>query len=251
MEWFLIALGAVIVGGFVLRRGLRARERRRRTRQELAGVRTLLSEDLAYVAEQLGRLDREIVGVMLDEVTRGDVEQAHASYASAQRGSARLHSSADAGVVATALGEAGYRAACGRARVAGEEPPQRGVPCFFDPRHGVSVDDVMWTEPVHGTRTVPVCARDAALVGAGGSPHTRTVQVGARTLVYWDAGEPAGAYYRGWFSTAIPFLPAAPPRRRWRVDLQAVKLAEAEATKYSSPTSSFSHNGPAIGGGGS
>lgn len=250
MEWFLIALAAVVVCGFVVRRGLRARERHQRMREELAAVRQLLSEDLTAIGDGLGRLDREVVGLMLDEVTRRDVEEAHASYASAQRGSARLHSSADAGGVATALGEAGYRAACARARVAGEEPPQRRMPCFFDPRHGLSVDDVMWTETVHGTRTVPVCARDAALVAEGRSPHTRTVQVGARTLAYWDAGEPSAAYYRGWFSAAIPFLPEA-QRRRQTVDLQAVKLAEAEAMKYSTPTSSFSANGPAIGGGGS
>lgn len=250
MDWVLIALAAVLVCGFVVRRGLRARERHQRTREELAGVRRLLSEDLTAIGDGLGRLDREVVGVMLDEVTRRDVEEAHASYASAQRGSARLHSSADAGVVATALGEAGYRAACARARVAGEEPPQRRMPCFFVPRHGLSVDDVMWTEPVHGTRTVPVCARDAALVGEGPSPDTRTVQVGSRTLPYWHAGEPSAAYYRGWFSTAVPF-PARGSASAPGVDVQAVKLAEAEAMKYSTPTSSFSSNAPSIGGGGS
>ncbi|HET7355512.1 MAG TPA: hypothetical protein VFJ09_02445 [Nocardioidaceae bacterium] len=235
MVWFLIALVAVLVCSYVVRRRLHARERLRLLREQLEGVRRLLGEDLTVLGADLGLLDREVAGVVLDDATRRDLEDAHASYASAQRGAAGIHTTADAGVVATALGEAGYRVACVRARMAGEEPPGRRPPCFFDPRHGPSSDTVMWTDPVHGTRTVPACAHDAAVVAEGRSPSTRTVQVGTRQLAYWEAGEPSAAYYQGWFSTAVPFLPDM-PRRRWRVDSRAVELAEAEAAKYGTPS---------------
>jgi hypothetical protein len=235
LAWFLIALVAVLVCGYVVRRGLRARERRRLLREQLEGVRRLLSEDLTVLGADLGLLDREVAGVMLDDATRADLEDAHASHASAQRGATRIHTTADAGVVATALGEAGHGVACVRARMAGEAPPGRRSPCFFDPRHGASSDEVVWTDPVHGTRTVPACARDAALVAEGGNPSMRTVQVGTRHPAYWEAGAPAAAYYFGWFGTPSPFLPEA-SRRRWTVDPHAVALAEAEAAKYGTPT---------------
>ncbi|HEU5044018.1 MAG TPA: hypothetical protein VFT75_07780 [Nocardioidaceae bacterium] len=235
MVWFLIALVAALVCGYVVRRGLRARERRRLLRAQLDGVGQLLSEDLTVLGADLGLLDREVAGVMLDDATRADLENAHASYASAQRGATRIHTTAGAGVVATALGETGYRVTCVRARMAGEEPPERRSPCFFDPRHGASSDEVMWTDPVHGTRTVPACARDAALVAEGGNPSMRVVRVGGRHPAYWEAGAPAAAYYLGWFGAPPPFLPEA-QRRRWTVDPHAVELAEGEAAKYGTPT---------------
>ena len=50
-----------------------------------------------------------------------------------------------------------YSMVCVRARLAGEPVPELRVPCFFNPQHGPSARDVMWTSPRTGTRTVPAC----------------------------------------------------------------------------------------------
>jgi hypothetical protein len=62
----------------------------------------------------------------------------------------------------------------------GEPLPQRRDPCFFDPRHGPSVQDVAWA-PEGGTpRTIGVCAADARRLSAGEQPLVRLVRVGDR-----------------------------------------------------------------------
>ena len=59
-----------------------------------------------------------------------------------------------------------YAIACVRARVAGEPLPTRRPPCFFDPRHGLSVEDVDWTPP-GGTRAR---SRPARWTPSGSAP---------------------------------------------------------------------------------
>jgi len=89
--------------------------------------------------------------------------------------------------------------ACVRARVAGEPLPTRRPPCFFDPRHGLSVTDVSWT-PAGGTpRDVPACALDAERVRAGAEPDVRKVMVGAQRVPYWQGGRAYQPYAAGYF----------------------------------------------------
>ena len=76
------------------------------------------------------------------------------------------------------LDDGRYAIACVRARAAGEPLPTRRPPCFFDPRHGLSVTDVPWTPPGGATRDVPACALDAERVAAGADPDSRMVMVG-------------------------------------------------------------------------
>jgi hypothetical protein len=95
-----------------------------------------------------------------------------------------------------------YALACVQARVAGLELPELRSPCFFNPQHGPSVSDVVWTTSRYGTRTVPACAQDAARVGARQQPELRTVTIGARTVPYWEAGAAFAPYSRGYFAAA-------------------------------------------------
>ncbi len=84
------------------------------------------------------------------------------------------------------------------ARASGEPLPERRPPCFFDPRHGPSVEDIEW-QPAGGvTRPVPACAADAQRIRDGLDPMSRTVTVGGRERPYWESptyGPYAGGYY--------------------------------------------------------
>ena len=99
-----------------------------------------------------------------------------------------------------------YAIACVRARVAGEPLPTRRPPCFFDPRHGLSVDDVEWTPPGGTTRQVPACALDAERVRAGAEPDTRQIMVGAQRMPYYEGGRAYAPYAAGYFGGGMNLL---------------------------------------------
>ena len=87
--------------------------------------------------------------------------------------------------------------ACVRARVAGDRCRTRRPPCFFDPRHGLSVADVPYTPPGGARRDVPACALDAERVRAGAEPDIRKVMVGTRRVPYWQGGRAYQPYAAG------------------------------------------------------
>ena len=198
MEWLLLVLVLAVVGGGVLAaRGMGARRLAVRDHHEqLEEVRRLADEDLALFAEQLHRLDAAIGP--LDDAARSDHRRAHEALESARQQAADLQSPAKVGEVTAALADGGRALASAQARVADREPPPARVPCLFDPRHGPSVGDVVWTPPGRGTRTVPACASDAARLAAGEQPDLRTVRVGLRDVPYWEAGPAYLAYLRGY-----------------------------------------------------
>ena len=100
------------------------------------------------------------------------------------------------------LNDGRYAVASVRARLAGEPLPARRPPCFFDPAHGPSTQDVEWAPPGGAVRTVPACAADAQRVLAGVDPAVRTVLDGSQRVPYWQAGPAyspwAYGYYGAW-----------------------------------------------------
>ena len=92
-----------------------------------------------------------------------------------------------------------YAMACVRARVAGEPLPTRRPPCFFDPRHGLSVEDVALRPAGRCARDVPACALDAERVQAGAEPDIRKVMVGDRRVPYLQGGRAYQPYAAGYF----------------------------------------------------
>jgi hypothetical protein len=99
-----------------------------------------------------------------------------------------------------------YAIACVRARVAGEALPIRRPPCFFDPRHGLSVTDVDWTPPGGTPRQVPACALDAERVRAGAEPDSRQVMVGSQRMPYYEGGRAYAPYAAGYFGGGMNML---------------------------------------------
>lgn len=202
MEWLLLLLAGGTGGAVVVRRAVAARDGRRERRDELDGVRRLADEDVTIFGEQLQVLDAELTGRTLDEAARRDYQCALDAYEAAQRSVPRLRDADEVSTVVDTLATGRYALACVRARVAGDPMPELRVPCFFNPQHGPSVTDVVWTRPGRGTRTVPACAQDAARLAAREQPDLRLVRIGSRRVPYWEAGAAYLPYGKGYFPLA-------------------------------------------------
>jgi hypothetical protein len=198
----LIPLGILAVaggGGYLLYR----RNKRNRERAEVEPVRAAIDEDVTAYGEELAELDLD---VRTPDAAPADAQREYARaldiYESAKSAAQRIERPNEIQPVTSALDEGRWLLACVRARLAGEEPPQRRLPCFFDPRHGPSVEDVLWAPPGGTQRDVPACAADAVRIKDGLDPDMRLVPVGGgERRPYWDAGPAyagwAGGYYGG------------------------------------------------------
>ena len=170
--------------------GMRIRGRRtqRRERAELlVQVSKLCDEDITLLGEQLRRLDAETSERPLDEGARTDYQTALDAYESADRLLRKVTTPEEVTAVTDTLNDGRYALACVQAQLAGEPRPEMRVPCFFNPQHGPSVQDVMFTPPGGGTRRVAACAQDAARIEAGERPAVRTIEVGGQAVPYRDA----------------------------------------------------------------
>ncbi|WGL51223.1 hypothetical protein P5P86_14790 [Nocardioides sp. BP30] len=180
---------------------------RRRSRQagleraarELAPVKRLALEDVTALGEQLRDLDLDTAAIQLDEGARADYQRALDAYAAAGQAGEALTRPEDIGHVTTIVEDGRYAIACVRARIAGQPLPTRRPPCFFDPRHGLSVEDVPWAPGGGAVRQVPACALDAERVKAGAEPDSRQVLVGSRRVPYWEGGRAYQPYAQGYF----------------------------------------------------
>lgn len=178
--------------------------RRRRTREErqMTELREGVQEDVTRLGEDIMALDLKVTDPALDPATRDDYTRALDSYDAAKAATDSARKPEDMGKVATALEDGRYFMTAVRARLAGEPVPQRRPPCFFNPQHGPSAQDVVWAPPGGLPRSVPACALDAQAVLNGLEPDTRLVPVGGRRVPYWQAGPAyapyAGGYYSGY-----------------------------------------------------
>ena len=204
MEWMIGALLATGAGtGMLL--GLRQHLVRRRGRhedlEELLAAQAMADEDTTLLGEQLQRV--EAPAGSMDAATRLDHQSALDAYESAKRAVPRLRRADQVSTVVDTLSTGRYALACVHARLEGRPVPELRVPCFFNPQHGPSVGDVVWTSRVRGTRSVPACAQDAARVARGDSPPIRQIRVGSTMAPYWEAGAAYLPYGENYFSTAV------------------------------------------------
>ena len=196
-----LAIGALVVWLVVRNNQRKALERKA---AELEPVKKLAFEDVTALGEELQKLDLEVAGRQLDEGERADYQRALDSYESAKYAADRMAQPDDVKHVTEILEDGRYAMACVRARVAGQPLPARRPPCFFDPRHGLSVADVPYTPPGGTLREVPACALDAERVRAGAEPDVRKVMVGSRRVPYWQGGPAYQPYARGYFGAFGP-----------------------------------------------
>jgi hypothetical protein len=195
-------IAAVGGGGFLLYR----RSKRNKERAELEPVRAALDEDVTAYGEELTELDLD---VRTPGAAPAEAQQEYARaldlYENAKTAAAKVERPADLQPVTAALDEGRWLLACVRARLAGEEPPERRLPCFFDPRHGPSVEDVQWAPPGGALRDVPACAADATRIKDGLDPDVRLVPTGdGERRPYWDAGPAWGGWAGGYYGGFLP-----------------------------------------------
>jgi hypothetical protein len=168
--------------------------------------RRMAFEDVTALGTDLQELDAELAGHELDAGARADYQRALDAYETAKTAADRLTEPAEVQHVTEILEDGRYAIACVRARVAGEPLPTRRPPCFFDPRHGLSVTDVSWTPPGGAPRQVPACALDAERVTAGAEPDVRQVLVGSQRMPYWQGGPAYAPYAAGYFGGGMNML---------------------------------------------
>jgi hypothetical protein len=197
----MVLLLLLVVGSVVVWLSVKSNERKalERRRAELEPVKKLAYEDVTALGEQLQELDLDLAGRPLGAGERADYQRALDAYESAKAAADTMSRPEDVKHVTEILEDGRYAMACVRARVAGEPLPTRRPPCFFDPRHGLSVVDVTWAPPGGTPRDVPACALDAERVRAGAEPDVRKVMVGSQRVPYWQGGRVYAPYAAGYF----------------------------------------------------
>ncbi|MET0830357.1 MAG: hypothetical protein ABWY26_12595, partial [Microbacterium sp.] len=171
---------------------------------ELAPVKELAFEDVTAFGEDLQQLDLDMIGHELDAGANADYVRALDAYESAKVAGDSITEPDDIRHITEIIEDGRYAIACVRARVAGEPLPIRRPPCFFDPRHGLSVADVPYVPPDGVERDVPACALDVERVRAGADPDVRKVMVGAQRVPYWQGGRAYEPYAAGYFGAFGP-----------------------------------------------
>jgi type II secretory pathway pseudopilin PulG len=192
----LVVIGVVIA--FVVTRSQR-REKQREL-EALAAVRAAAEEDVVRYGEDVTLLGNETAGRDMDEATRQDYRRALDAYDASKSALDRVTKPDDIRGITGILEDGRYAIACVQARLAGKPVPARLPPCFFNPQHGPSVENVEWAPPGGVPRSVPACAADAERVRAGAEPDVRKVPVGAGRAPYWQGGRGYGPYAQGYFS---------------------------------------------------
>jgi hypothetical protein len=198
-------LTALLVGGgaliFSSRR--RRREREAERRRELEEVKSVANEDLVALANDIQALDLDTSMPDADPEAVRHYTEAVDQYQKAAAALDRARRTEDLGPMSAALEAGRYSMSAAKAVLEGRPVPERRAPCFFDPRHGPSAEDVQWAPPDGAPRMVPACAADAQRVHDGLEPESRQVLAGAGggMTPYWNApgyyGPWAGGYFGG------------------------------------------------------
>ncbi len=194
---------AVIGGAFLYRR--RAVTQREAAAQaeletQLATSKRAADEDVTKFGEELQRLDVDVAGHPLDEAMQQDYQRALDAYEDAKTSLDAVKQPDEIKHVTEILEDGRYAIACVKARVANKPLPAKRPPCFFNPAHGPSSQDVEWAPPGGVARRVPACPADAERVLAGADPYIRTVQVGAQRVPYWEGGQAYAPWAQGYYN---------------------------------------------------
>jgi hypothetical protein len=202
----LIGVGAAIVAGGSGAYVIARRNRRRREEEQRAALDKLsvvVDEDITAFGEELDRLDFHPAEPGADDAMRADYERALDSYEKAKSLMAAAQRPEEVRGVTQALDDGRFALAQLAARREGRPLPERRPPCFFDPRHGPSVTDMLWAPQDGAEREVPVCAADAARLKDGAEPMVREVETDAGRRPYWEAGPAYGPWAGGYFGGGL------------------------------------------------
>ncbi|WP_329401907.1 hypothetical protein [Streptomyces melanogenes] len=202
----LITTGAVVVAGGAGAYALVRRSRKKKAEEERAALQRLqvvVDEDITAFGEELDRLDFHPAEAGADDAMRADYERALDSYETAKTLMAAARHPGDVRGVTQALEDGRYSLAVLAARREHRPLPERRAPCFFDPRHGPSVEDATWSPAGGAPRQVPVCLADATRLRDGRDPLVREVDTDGGRRPYYDAGPAYGPWAGGYFGGGI------------------------------------------------
>jgi hypothetical protein len=190
------AILIVVAGGALF---VTSRRKRRQREQQLAEVKSTAQEDLLALSDDIRALDidTQMPGAKPEALTH--YSQAVDSYQRATESLDRARRIEDMAQVSSTLEEGRFEMASTKAVIEGRPLPERRQPCFFDPRHGPSVEDVTWEPPGGAPREVPACAADADRVRNGIEPVSRQVLVNDRRVPFYQAPAYYGPWYGGFF----------------------------------------------------
>jgi len=187
-------LPVLLIGGLIAFFVLRGRSRKRQAAADLAAVKEVAHDDLIALAGDVQTLETQVKG---NAAAQAAYDKATQSYGDASESFDRAGSAKELTRVSQALEEGRFQMAVAEAALAGKPAPERRDPCFFDPRHGPSVRDVLWTPPGGAARKVPACELDAERVERGEEPATREIAYGGRMIPYYAAPPIFGGYFGG------------------------------------------------------
>jgi hypothetical protein len=201
-----VGLLAAAGGGVVAYSRKRKKQVAAQQAAELAHVKTAVDEDITAYGESLDQLEFSPRDPASTDEMRQDYAKALDQYEAAKGAAAAARRPEDMRAVTEALDEGRFALSTLAARQSGQPLPERRAPCFFDPRHGPSVEDVQWAPPGGAPRAVPACQADAIRVRDGDQPMVRQVQTSYGPQPYYNAGPAYGPWAGGYFGGGM--LPA-------------------------------------------
>ncbi|QPP06061.1 hypothetical protein G4Z16_06240 [Streptomyces bathyalis] len=199
----LLGLLVVFAGGALLVRNRARKQQAEREREALDRLRPVVDEDITAFGEELDRIGFDPQAPESDDAMRRDYTHAIDKYDEAKQKMEAARGPGNVRPVTEAVEDGRFALATLEARRDGEPLPERRMPCFFDPRHGPSVEDMRWAPPGGTERTVPVCAADAARLRDGAEPMARNVDTPEGRRPYWEAGPVYAPWAGGYFGGGI------------------------------------------------
>ena len=182
------------------RRQVETRQEQQLLESQLTTSRKAADEDVTKFGEELQRLDSEVAGHPLDAEMQDDYTRALDAYDNAKQSLDAVQNPDEIRNVTAILEDGRYSIACVKARVDNQPLPRKLPPCFFDPAHGPSIENVSWAPAGGATRDVPACESCAQRVAVGAQPNYRTVMDGSKRVPYWEGGQAYAPWAQGYYS---------------------------------------------------
>jgi hypothetical protein len=205
----LLAIAGVVTVAVLLALTLENRSERRSVRvgNQLGEAKAVSQEDITALADDLRNLN---VDLQAEEAGNPEaVNQYTRAYEYLERAEQefeRARSPEDLARVSTALESGRFAMASARAQFERRDPPRRRPPCFFDTRHGPSVNDVGWEAPGGPPRPVPACAACMSQIASGVQPQPRKIRTGLRRVPFYEAPPHFESWFGGYFGGAAADL---------------------------------------------